>query len=66
MNYFSETTKFQLLVDRGFIAAWISSKVLPLVSGTNFATNKTVKPQMLENMKKIPSKVNRNNQINIP
>jgi len=25
-----------------------------LVSGTNFATNRTVKPHMLENMKNVP------------
>ena len=27
-----------------------------MVSGTNFATNKTVKPNMLENVKNVPEK----------
>jgi hypothetical protein len=34
--------------------AWISSRVLPFVSGTSRATNKTVSPQMLANMKNVP------------
>ena len=34
--------------------AWISSNVRPLVSGTSFATNSTVKPLMAEKMKKVP------------
>ena len=35
--------------------ACISSSVRPFVSGTNFATNKTVKKLMLANMKKVPA-----------
>lgn len=34
--------------------AWISSRVLPLVSGTRRSTNTTVRPQMLANMKNVP------------
>jgi hypothetical protein len=37
-----------------FMDAWISSRVLPLVSGTSRATNKTVSPQMLANIKNVP------------
>ena len=36
--------------------ACISSNVLPLVSGTSLAMNRTPKPQMLENMKNVPEK----------
>jgi hypothetical protein len=35
--------------------AWISSRVLPLVSGTSRSTNKTVSPLMLANMKNVPA-----------
>lgn len=35
--------------------AWISSKVRPLVSGTNRSTNTTVSPQMLAKMKNVPA-----------
>lgn len=37
-----------------FIDNCISSKVRPLVSGTSFATNITVKPHTAENMKNVP------------
>jgi uncharacterized protein (DUF39 family) len=39
------------------IDACISSRVRPLVSGTNFATNRTAKPQTPENMKNVPDDV---------
>ena len=39
------------LVEHGFIVVCISSSVCPFVSGTSFATNRTVKPDMLANMK---------------
>ena len=42
------------LTKDGFIAVCISSSVCPLVSGTSFATNRTVKPDMLANMKNVP------------
>ena len=35
--------------------AWISSSVLPLVSGTSFATNKTVTKLTAENKKNVPA-----------
>jgi len=35
--------------------AWISSRVLPLVSGTSRSTNTTVSPQMLAKMKNVPA-----------
>jgi hypothetical protein len=38
-----------------FMDAWISSRVLPLVSGTSRSTNKTVSPLMLANMKNVPA-----------
>lgn len=38
-----------------FMEACISSKVRPLVSGTSFATNITVKPHTAENMKNVPA-----------
>ena len=44
-----------LLEEYEFREAWISSSVRPLVSGTSFATNSTVKPHMPENMKKVPA-----------
>ena len=44
------------LVERGFIVVCISSSVCPFVSGTSFATNRTVKPDMLANMKNVPDK----------
>lgn len=45
------------LAENGFIDACISSRVRPLVSGTSFATNRTVKQQMAENMKNVPVKL---------
>jgi hypothetical protein len=36
------------------IDACISSRARPLVSGTSFATNRIVKPEMPENMKNVP------------
>ena len=36
------------------IDACISSRARPLVSGTSFATNITVKPEMTEKMKNVP------------
>lgn len=36
------------------IEVCISSRVRPLVSGTSRSTNRTVRPQMLANMKKVP------------
>jgi hypothetical protein len=44
------------LAENGFIAVCISSSVRLLVSGISFATNRTVKPDMLENIKKVPDK----------
>jgi uncharacterized membrane protein YkgB len=38
-----------------FREAWISSSVLPLVSGTNLATNSMVIKLAAENMKKVPA-----------
>lgn len=38
-----------------FMEAWISSRVLPLVSGTSRSTNTTVRPQMLAKMKNVPA-----------
>ena len=52
--------------DKGFIDACISSSVRPLVSGTSLATNRTVMPHMLENMKKVPeSKIESSSRVNI-
>lgn len=45
--------------DNGFIAACISSSVRPLVSGTSFATNRMVKPDITENRKNVPESCNR-------
>ena len=44
------------LVECWFIVVCISSSVCPFVSGTSFATNRTVKPDMLANMKNVPDK----------
>jgi len=41
----------------GFIDACISSSVRPLVSGTNFTTNKIVKQHTPENKKKVPANI---------
>lgn len=38
-----------------FSDSWISSSVLPLVSGTSFATNNTVTKLAAENKKKVPA-----------
>jgi hypothetical protein len=35
--------------------SWISSSVLPLVSGTSLATNSIVAKLAAENMKKVPA-----------
>lgn len=47
-----------VLAEEGFNEICISSNVLPLVSGTNFATNRTVKPPMLANIKNVPEQDN--------
>ena len=52
-------------VDKGFIDACISSSVRPLVSGTSLATNRTVMPHMLENMKKVPESKIESSRVNI-
>lgn len=44
----------QLFAEMGFKDACISSRVLPFVSGTNLATNKTVSPHTHENAKNVP------------
>jgi hypothetical protein len=38
-----------------FSVSWISSSVLPLVSGTSLATNSIVAKLAAENMKKVPA-----------
>jgi hypothetical protein len=45
--------------------AWISSRVLPLVSGTSRSTNTTVSPQMLAKMKNVPAFRPSHTQISI-
>ena len=47
-----------------FIDNCISSKVRPLVSGTSFATNITVKPHTAENMKNVPSELHSIRKLN--
>jgi hypothetical protein len=42
-----------------FMEAWISSRALPLVSGTNLSTNTTVRPQMLAKMKNVPASISK-------
>jgi hypothetical protein len=39
--------------------AWISSRVLPFVSGTNRSTNTTVSPQMVAKMKNVPASISK-------
>ena len=56
IKYIMEKPCFYLFKETGFIDACISSSVRPLVSGTSFATNRTVKPHMLANMKNVPGK----------
>jgi hypothetical protein len=43
-----------------FSDSWISSSVLPLVSGTSIATNNTVTRLAAENKKKVPTHRNQN------
>ena len=51
-----QAREIHFFAENGFNDAWISSSVHPLVSGTNFGTNKTVKPHMLENVKNVLEK----------
>lgn len=51
-----QACKIYLFAENGFIDAWYSSSVHTMVSGINFAMNKTVKPHMLENIKNVADK----------
>ena len=61
--HLSEDRSVYLFAVIGFNDAWISSSVRPFVSGTNFATNTTVNPHMIENVKNVPAQAITNKTI---